>query len=55
VYGRESALAMLAGTHIAGATTPAIDGQGAIFYQSSRCAGHGSAELIDPDFNRRGS
>ena len=45
-------MAELAGTYISdGSTTLTIDDQGEIFYQQSSCAGSGTAELIDPDFN----
>ena len=52
LYERDSSLAELAGTYISdGSTTLTIDDQGEIFYQQSSCAGSGTAELIDPDFN----
>jgi len=53
VYERESSLATAAGTYSNETDTLAIDGEGALFYQSSMngCTGNGHVAPIDPDFN----
>ncbi len=52
-YERPSSLALLEATYTTATESLTIDGDGAIFYQSSAsgCTGNGSAEVIDPRFN----
>jgi hypothetical protein len=53
LYERESSLETLQGTYTTTTESLTIDGQGAIFYQSSgnNCTGNGTAEVIDARYN----